>query len=267
MRFHKIEMVGRFNLQKVSTLPVFDASRDEGRLVYNLEDENVYQGSSEEWGLMAGGGDLDGDALLYYFLLNDSGYEDAHYETFSEAETVQSTGSPLPQYDTDGFYTGSDGSEIIFTAVDTSPTTLYQFYTNVESENGNFSLEYSIDDGTTWTACNNAETTHELTGFTDLLIKVIWTDVDTVSSIGVLYTYTGLTMSSAQAWSHEKWVVDADYPANTVIDLPNEFICDAFTQSLRINLNNTTLIIDEDYEIVNQGQVKFLIPLETGWIL
>jgi hypothetical protein len=49
MRFYGIEMKGKFVLQKVSSLPVFDAERDEGRVLYNTTDKKVYSGSDTEW--------------------------------------------------------------------------------------------------------------------------------------------------------------------------------------------------------------------------
>jgi hypothetical protein len=45
MKFHKVEMVGKFTLQKVETLPTFDAATDMGRLVYNLNDNLIYHGT------------------------------------------------------------------------------------------------------------------------------------------------------------------------------------------------------------------------------
>lgn len=49
MKFYGIELKGRFIHQKVSTLPTFDAARDEGRVVYSEEDDRFYFGDSDGW--------------------------------------------------------------------------------------------------------------------------------------------------------------------------------------------------------------------------
>ena len=54
MRFFGIECKGKLILQKVSALPTFDATRDEGRLVYNETDGNTYIGDSTRWKMTGG---------------------------------------------------------------------------------------------------------------------------------------------------------------------------------------------------------------------
>lgn len=41
MKFHNITMVGKFLLQKLTSLPVFSAA-DEGRIVYNSTNKKSY---------------------------------------------------------------------------------------------------------------------------------------------------------------------------------------------------------------------------------
>lgn len=50
MDYHKITMKGDLVLEKVITLPTpYDSDRDEGRLVYNLDDKKVYFGDNTSW--------------------------------------------------------------------------------------------------------------------------------------------------------------------------------------------------------------------------
>jgi hypothetical protein len=48
MRFHGIEMVGDFILERVATLPAFDSGNDPSRLVYAIDEEKVYYGTETE---------------------------------------------------------------------------------------------------------------------------------------------------------------------------------------------------------------------------
>ena len=67
MKFHNIRMVGPFNNEHLSSLPVFDASKDQGRMVW-LEDGSLWYGEIDRWvKILAGDGgggtihnDLDG---------------------------------------------------------------------------------------------------------------------------------------------------------------------------------------------------------------
>lgn len=72
MKYHGITMEGEFILERISSLPVFDGSRDPGRLVYAIDEEKVYYGKEAEWsevGAGAGFGELDSsfsnDDILY----------------------------------------------------------------------------------------------------------------------------------------------------------------------------------------------------------
>jgi len=49
MKFYGIECKGKFTLQKLTSLPIFDDIRDEGRLVYNESDNKIYYGTSSAW--------------------------------------------------------------------------------------------------------------------------------------------------------------------------------------------------------------------------
>jgi hypothetical protein len=46
MKFHGIECIGKFVLQKESGPPSFDASRDEGRLLYNTTTKKIHYGTN-----------------------------------------------------------------------------------------------------------------------------------------------------------------------------------------------------------------------------
>ena len=61
MKFHGIEMRGKFVHQKVATLPVWQAS-DEGRMIYVEDVDQIYYGTATGWkrpgtGAVGGGDD------------------------------------------------------------------------------------------------------------------------------------------------------------------------------------------------------------------
>ena len=61
MKFHGIEMRGKFVHQKVATLPVWQAS-DEGRMIYVEDVDQIYYGTATGWkrpgtGAVGGGND------------------------------------------------------------------------------------------------------------------------------------------------------------------------------------------------------------------
>lgn len=49
MRFYKVEMMGKFILQKLSSLLTFDSSRDKGRMVYVDDEATGYVGTPDGW--------------------------------------------------------------------------------------------------------------------------------------------------------------------------------------------------------------------------
>lgn len=49
MKSYGIDMVGRFVLERVSSRPTFNASRDKGRLIYDESNGQCYYGSNSEW--------------------------------------------------------------------------------------------------------------------------------------------------------------------------------------------------------------------------
>ena len=61
MKFHGIDMRGKFHVQRVSTLPVFE-STDKGRLIYVEDEDEFYFGGTTEW-KKGGGGTIVQDDL------------------------------------------------------------------------------------------------------------------------------------------------------------------------------------------------------------
>lgn len=49
MKFHEIEMVGKLVIEKLDSLPTFDGTRDEGRLVYLNSNGRIYFGNASQW--------------------------------------------------------------------------------------------------------------------------------------------------------------------------------------------------------------------------
>ena len=48
MQFHEIDMDGVFWLERLASLPDW-TSADEGRVVYSIEDQNIFYGNSTSW--------------------------------------------------------------------------------------------------------------------------------------------------------------------------------------------------------------------------
>ena len=67
MKFHGIDMRGKFHVQRVSTLPVFE-STDKGRLIYVEDEDEFYFGGTTEWKQGGGGSGAvgGGDDLVFY---------------------------------------------------------------------------------------------------------------------------------------------------------------------------------------------------------
>lgn len=55
MKFHGIQLTGKFIIQKLSSLPAWTAE-DEGRLVYNMSDRKLYLGDDVSWKEAGSGG-------------------------------------------------------------------------------------------------------------------------------------------------------------------------------------------------------------------
>ena len=49
MKFHGIDARGKIRIQRVPILPSFDATEDEGRLIYVLSDKTMYYGTNVGW--------------------------------------------------------------------------------------------------------------------------------------------------------------------------------------------------------------------------
>jgi len=55
MKFHGIQMTGKFIIQKVTSLPTWTTA-DEGRLIYDITERKMYIGSDQSWTEAGGGG-------------------------------------------------------------------------------------------------------------------------------------------------------------------------------------------------------------------
>jgi len=67
MKFHGIDMRGKFVVQRLSTIPTF-VSTDKGRLIYVEDEDEFYFGGTSEWKKGGGGSGAvgGGDDLLFY---------------------------------------------------------------------------------------------------------------------------------------------------------------------------------------------------------
>lgn len=49
MKFHNVQMVGRFNVEVRPSVPTFSATRDEGRIIYSEIDDKLFFGGESAW--------------------------------------------------------------------------------------------------------------------------------------------------------------------------------------------------------------------------
>lgn len=85
MEYYGIECKGEFNLQRVSELPSFDSSRDEGRLVYNTQDGKLYVGNDVD-GEWSGLSKVD-EIITDHNNLNNISSDD-HHSRYTDSEAI-----------------------------------------------------------------------------------------------------------------------------------------------------------------------------------
>lgn len=134
MRFHNITMIGKMVLQKLSNLPVFNASSDEGRIFYNQGDEKVYIGTGSKFQLL--GSDRWG--TLQRTISNNDVLDTSYLypiDTSTEPITAYLDSSPT-------------SGDVISVYDDKSSFSLYTFTMNGNGNqiNGFDEMDFSIDD-------------------------------------------------------------------------------------------------------------------------
>ncbi|RLF66469.1 MAG: hypothetical protein DRN30_02065 [Thermoplasmata archaeon] len=141
------------------------------------------------------GAGLDTESLFYEFLLHDKPFEKIVYDVFTD-DTMVKSGSPTPTYDSDNTrYLGQNGSilETNGNVIDSS-TTYYYFTVHVETSkvdegdpDPDLAIEYSLDNGTTWTECEPDTNINVSTGFTKLRLRFRYNNTFYIDSYGVCY--------------------------------------------------------------------------------
>jgi hypothetical protein len=261
MKFHGITMVGPFISQKLSSLPTFDAARDQGRIVW-IVDGTIWYGSDVEWVNFASG---DGDASevedLYSDLLRTTIFMNASYDGFTDTSLM--TTSTMTHMIKDKLFEYTDGQYIESTNLfDASTGMSYVDYVLVSVDlvgDSTGIIQVSSNGGVDWFTVGNNKVYRipsDKVG-NDLRLRLIGTGSGSVSSWGVIYnkdlsaacTKYGLTYISFEA-NEGQTMFEVDH---------SPFAVQIFV--------NGVLMDSSDYTSTSDTIITFTEPLHAGDIV
>lgn len=194
--------------------------------------------------LKASGGGSGGnfEDTMWMMMLDKSTYLDAYYDLFSSPDTVVLS-DPPPSYNfASSYYYGENGDYFITPElISDSTSILYRFYNYIDTdETFPFKVEYTIDDGTSYTEIVNSISTQILSGFTTLKLKVTWLGSGIIYSYGVLYNES-MYQALSDTRMLEVWVSSANHSAPFDLVVPNNGVFTNDTKSLEVYLNGVRL--------------------------
>ena len=195
MKFHGIAMVGPFVNQKYTELPVFEPSRDQGRLVW-LAEGTFWYGSDTEWvNVSSGAGDANEVEDMYSDLLRTTIFLNASFDEFADntvdddlVESSNMTHDRKLKY-----YTYTAGQVITSANLFDSATGLTWVDYILPSvdfvEGGSPQIEVSSNGGVNWFVAENNKLFRIPTASasTDLRMRFTGAGVGTLNSWGILY--------------------------------------------------------------------------------
>lgn len=258
MKFHGITMTGPFVNQKLTVLPTFDQTRDQGRLVW-LTDGTLWYGDLEEWvSFSSGAGDANEVEDMYSDLLRTTIFMNASYDEFAEEDLVASTTMTyVPKYK---WYTYSGGQTIeSVNLYDNESDEDFVDYVLVSVDYidaGEPTIEVSSNGGVNWFTVQNNKVYRIPNAYagTDLRLRFTAVGTGTLKSWGVLYnkdltaacTKYGLTYNDFTATENQ-----------TTITL------DYYPNAIQVFLNGDLLDIN-DYTASSGTEIVFAEPLHEG---
>jgi hypothetical protein len=260
MKFHGATMVGPFVNQKLSALPVFDPSRDQGRMVW-LSDGTLWYGSDVDWtDFSSGSGDASEVEDLYSDLLRTTIFMNASYDGFKNEDLVLST--DMTYNSKDKYYEFTNGQTITSTNLfDLSLSIPYVDYVMVYVNfiGASTPLIEVTSNGTDWNTVQNHRMFKipDATIGTDLRIKFTGSGNGTLLSWGVLYNKDLTASCSKYGLTYNKF---------EATDGQTSFEANYNPGSIQVFLNGD-LIDDLDFEATNGTDVVFYRPLQSGDIV
>jgi len=187
MRFHGIEMKGKFLLEKLTSLPTWTVA-DEGRIIYNQLDKKLYVGTNATW-LEAGGGGGYGipvtnlidngnmEAGRMYFINTSTGSKSANLDSSPKVGDTITIVDIASKFDMYPFTINGNGKNVHLDSsleVDIKDVILILVYTGVSWKldvggivSGSASGSYTVEYNTNFTA------TAGMTAFVDTRNNVV----------------------------------------------------------------------------------------------
>jgi hypothetical protein len=149
MKFHDIESIGNFKIEKASTLPSWQAS-DESRLLYVEDEDKIYYADGSEWkevgsGSGGGGSDhiLEAKTSDYTLVAEDLGGSKTFINTAATGEINLTLPAGAVNYKTSFLVTEEEYLKVTANGTETFK------YLGSESAEGGYIRNNVI--GTTWT--------------------------------------------------------------------------------------------------------------------
>jgi len=261
MKFHGIAMAGPFVNQKLSSLPVFDAVRDQGRMVW-LTDGTIWYGSDIEWvNFASGSGDASEVEDLYSDLLRTTVFMNASYDGFMNEDLIVPTemvyNKKLKYY---SFYLGQviESINLFDVASGISAVDYVMLYADYTSPSL-ATLEVTSNGGVNWYEVNS----HSLFRIpdagvgNDLRIRFTGMDQGVLRSYGVLYNKDLTASCNKYGLTYRKFVATDGQLAFDVDYMPT---------AIQVFINGD-LVDDSDFVATDGTTVTFAEPLEEGDIV
>ena len=124
--------------------------------------------------------------LVYRDILLTTLYNKLYRDLFLEPDTLDEKYNLIYQPD-DTSYSGVNDSYFIQSILSDDTNNYRDFLVHIESENENYRVEYSLDNGNNWNVINSDEDIHVDEDIVNLDIKVTLTGDNTIYSFGVMY--------------------------------------------------------------------------------
>ena len=265
MKFHGVTMTGPFVNQKLTSLPVFDAARDQGRLVW-LAEGTLWYGTDTEWASFASGaGDANEVEDMYSDLLRTTIFMNAAYDEFADDpvddDLVDST--TMTHNRKEKFYTFVLGQTITSTNLfDVESGIDYVDYVLPSIDyraSGISTIEVSSDGGAHWFEASNNKIIRIPTEYTGTDLRMRFTG----GGAGELYSWGILFNKDLTASCTKYGLTYANFEANEGQTLFEVFYTSG---SVQVYLNGDLLNTD-DYVATDGETVVFNSPLHAGDIV
>lgn len=261
MKFHGIAMAGPFVNQKLSSLPVFDAARDQARIVW-LTDGTIWYGSDTAWvNFGAGEGDATEVEDLYSDLLRTTIFLNASYDGFVDDSLMEDY--TMTHKVKTKLFEFTNGQYIESTNLfDAASGISYVDYVLVSVDfigDSNGTIQVSSNGGVDWFTVNNNKIYRipsDSVG-NDLRLRVIGIGSGSIASWGVLYSKDLSATCTKYGLTYIKFEANE---GQTIFEVDHSpFAVQVFV--------NGVLLDSSDYISNSETEIIFVEPLHAGDIV